>query len=169
MGKRNSHCSFCGQAFEPAAPWPRTCNRCGQVSYLNPLPVAVALAPVDDGLLAVRRGIEPGRGRLALPGGYINLGETWQQACAREVNEETGLTLDPAEIREFAVRSAPDNALLIFGLARPRRLADLLPFTLDAETLECLILKQPEELAFSLHTAVVKDYFDGRRALPGSA
>jgi ADP-ribose pyrophosphatase YjhB (NUDIX family) len=169
MNGRNTHCSFCGHAFQPDAPWPRTCDQCGQVSYLNPLPVAVTLVPVDDGLLAVRRGIEPGRGRLALPGDYINLGETWQQACAREVNEETGLIIDPAEIREFAVRSAPDNALLVFGLARPRRQAELPPFRLDAETLECLILKQPEELAFSLHSEAVKEYFDGRRALPGGS
>jgi ADP-ribose pyrophosphatase YjhB (NUDIX family) len=167
MGQRHSHCSFCGHAFPPGAPWPRNCAQCGQVSYLNPLPVAVTLVPVDGGLLVVRRGIEPGRGRLALPGGYINLGETWQQACAREVHEETGLTIDPAQIREFGVRSAPKNALLVFGLSQPLRQAELPPFKLDAETLECLILNQPEELAFSLHTAMVQDYFNGRRALPG--
>src|ERR1700687_165917 len=102
MTGRNTHCSFCGHAFQPDAPWPRACAECGQVSYLKPLPVAVTLVPVDDGLLVVRRGIEPGRGRLALPGGYINLGETWQQA-------------------------------------------------------------------FSLHSEAVKEYFDGRRALPGSS
>jgi len=38
------------------------------------------LIPVHDGLLFVRRGIEPRKGKLALPGGFINLGETWQEA-----------------------------------------------------------------------------------------
>jgi 8-oxo-dGTP pyrophosphatase MutT (NUDIX family) len=157
---RNSHCSFCGQAFDAGQPWPRTCTRCGNTSFLNPLPVAVMLVPVDAGLLAVRRGLEPGRGRLALPGGYINLGETWQQAGAREVVEETGLTIDPAHIREFAVRSADDGSLLIFGLAAPLSLAGRSPFRPDAETLECLILREPAELAFALHTAVVREYFN---------
>ena len=164
MNERNSHCSYCGQAFTPAAPWPRTCAQCGRVSYVNPVPVAVTLVPVDSGLLVVRRGIEPGRGRLALPGGFINLGESWQAAGAREVREETGVTIDPAGIREWAVRSAPDSTVLIFGLAAPMRRADLPIFKLDAETLECLVLEQPEALAFSLHTEVVRDYFQSRRA-----
>ncbi len=167
MGARNSHCSFCGSAFPPELAWPRTCPACGQITYRNPLPVAVALVPVDGGLLVVRRGIEPGRGRLALPGGYINYGESWQAACAREVQEETGLRLDPERIREFAVHSAQDGALLVFGLAAPLRRAELPAFTLDPETLEVLVIDGTQELAFSLHTAVAAEYFSGRRGLPG--
>ena len=168
MGARNSHCSFCGQPYAPDAPWPRACAACGQITYRNPLPVAVTLVPVDAGLLVVRRGIEPARGKLALPGGYINYGESWQAASAREVHEETGLSLEPALIREFAVHSAPDGDLLVFGLAAALPQADLPPFKLDAETLEVLVIDQPQEWAFSLHTAVVADYFHGRRG-PASA
>jgi ADP-ribose pyrophosphatase YjhB (NUDIX family) len=159
MAERNSHGSYCGHPFSPNQAWPRTCANCGQVSYQNPIPVAVALVPIDDGLLAVRRAIEPGRGRLALPGGYINLGETWQEACAREVREETGLVIDPAQVHEFAVRSAPDSSLLVFGLAAALRRAEPPEFKPDAETLECVILTEPVELAFSLHTEVVRSYF----------
>jgi ADP-ribose pyrophosphatase YjhB (NUDIX family) len=166
MNEPNSHCGFCGAAFAPQAPWPRTCAACGNTSFLNPFPVAVALVPVDAGLLVVRRGIEPGRGGLALPGGYINRGESWQEGCAREVREETGLTLDPALISEFGVRSAPHDSLLIFGLCPPLRQSSLAPFQMDAETLECLVIYEPQALVFSLHTEMVRDYFAGRRALP---
>jgi len=173
MTQRNSHCGYCGHPFDAAAPWPRTCAQCGQISYLNPLLVAVTLVPVDDGLLVVRRGIQPGRGQLALPGGYINHDETWQAACAREVREETGVTIDPALIRPFAVRSAlhsvPDSSLLVFGLAPQLRQSELPPFQLDAETLEVLILNEPTDLAFSLHTAVVEEYFRVRGALAAGA
>jgi ADP-ribose pyrophosphatase YjhB (NUDIX family) len=161
MSARNSHCSYCGQRFVEGQPFPRTCAGCQRITYLNPLPVAVVLLPVDGGLLAVRRGIEPRRGRLALPGGYINLGESWQEAGARELFEETGIRIDPAEVADFRVLSAPDGTVLIFGLARPRRGADLPPFVPTEETAERVVLRGPheEELAFPLHARVVQEFF----------
>jgi len=162
---RHSHCSFCGAAFAPDSTWPRVCAQCGNVSYVNPTPVAVVLVPVDDGLLTVRRDIEPGRGQLALPGGYVNLGETWQAAGAREVEEETGLRLTPDELQVVAVHSTPppSHNILIFALAGPRAAADLPPFTPNAETLELVVLRAPQPLAFPLHTLVAGEYF-ARRA-----
>ncbi len=164
--QRDSHCAYCGSAFEPDAPWPRTCQVCGNTRYRNPLPVSVVLVPVDGGVLAVRRAIEPSKGRLALPGGYINWGESWQEAGAREVEEETGLRLDPAEIAEFRVKSAPDGTLLVFGQARPRSAAGLPPFEPTPEASERVILRGPEELAFSTYTEVVREFFEraSRRA-----
>ncbi len=159
MYQKNSHCSYCGQAFEPAQPWPRRCPNCQRTSYLNPMPVAVVLVPVDNGLLMVRRGIEPRKGWLALPGGFINLGESWQAAGAREVGEETGLQLDPLEIRDFRVLSAPDGTVLIFGLANPKTAADLPIFEANPETSEVVILTSPAELAFPLHSQVVQEFF----------
>lgn len=66
---KNSHCSFCGHPFAEQQPWPRTCGNCGQTSFVNPLPVVVMLLPVEGGLLQIRRGIEPGLGKWAFPGG----------------------------------------------------------------------------------------------------
>src|SRR5262245_13639738 len=157
--KRNSHCSFCGHAFAADQPWPRICAACEQTSYLNPLPVAVVLLPVDDGLLLVRRSIPPKQGMLALPGGYINLGESWQAAGAREVREEIGVIIDPDEIRDFRVLSAPDGTVLIFGIARSRALADLPAFAATDEASECVVLRAPQELAFDLHQRVVEEFF----------
>jgi 8-oxo-dGTP diphosphatase len=45
-------------------------------------------------LLLIKRGHEPGAGLWSLPGGRIEPGETHRQALAREVLEETGLTVD---------------------------------------------------------------------------
>ncbi|MGW0808594.1 hypothetical protein [Nonomuraea sp. NPDC002799] len=66
MAIKNTYCSFCGTAFAPGRTWPRTCAGCGNTSHLNPLPVAVMVLPVDDGLLVVRRDVEPHRGAFAL-------------------------------------------------------------------------------------------------------
>src|SRR5512134_771964 len=113
---RNAHCSYCGARYDEQQPWPRTCASCGVESYLNPAPVAVMLVPVDGGLLTVRRAIPPRIGELALPGGFINLGETWQQAAARELLEETGVVVDPGAIGLHTVLSPPDGAfVLVFG------------------------------------------------------
>ena len=158
--QRNSHCSFCGAAFAPEQPWPRTCATCGNTTYLNPLPVAVALVPVDSGVLVVRRAIPPAIGALALPGGFINFGEPWQHACAREVREETGLQIDPASIRDGYTRSAGGH-LLVFGVAPRISAAELPPFTPHAEVSELAVLSAPAELAFPLHTAALRDYFAG--------
>jgi ADP-ribose pyrophosphatase YjhB (NUDIX family) len=159
---KNGHCSYCGAGFADRAPWPRRCASCGNVSHLNPLPVAVLLQPVDGGLLAIRRALPP-VGRLALPGGYVDAGETWQAAAARELREETGVSAAPDAIREVRVLSAPDGTLLVFGLAPPTAEDALPPFAPSAETSERVVLRgAPEEMAFALHAQVVREYFAGR-------
>lgn len=159
--EKNSHCSYCGARFADGQPWPRRCAACGNPSYLNPLPVAVLLQPVDDGLLAIRRAIPP-VGKLALPGGFIDAGESWRHAAARELREEAGIVIDPATIREARVLSAPDGTLLVFGLAPPLRAADLPPFTSSSEASERVILRAAtDEMAFPLHAQVVREYFSG--------
>ena len=150
--KKNSHCSYCGTAFVAGAPWPRRCAFCGNTTYSNPLPVSVVLLPVDDGLLLVRRTQEPQVGRWALPGGFIETGETWQEAGAREMREETGYRIDPGGIRLFDTRSAPDGTLLVFGLAAAVSSHALPPFTASNETSEAMTAMGPMELAFSTHT-----------------
>jgi len=128
------------------------------VSFQNPLPVAVLLLPVDAGVLVIRRGIEPRRGQLALPGGYIEVGESWQAAAARELYEEAGVTIEPATVREFRVRSAPDGTVLIFGQGPALRTTDLPPFTPTPEASERVVLTELQALAFPLHTQVVKEF-----------
>ncbi|HEX9189516.1 MAG TPA: NUDIX hydrolase, partial [Vicinamibacteria bacterium] len=48
--------------------------------------------------LLIRRGKEPLRGRWVVPGGTVELGETLEQALVREMQEETGLLVEPLEV-----------------------------------------------------------------------
>lgn len=158
--QKDRHCSYCGVAFPEALAWPRTCGGCGGVTYRNPTPVAVILLPVDDGLLGIRRGIEPRLGQLALPGGYVDATETWQEAAARELFEETNIVIDPTRVTDHGVRSVGNGGpILIFGVA-PHIASRLLPpFTPTNETTERVILKQTDELAFPLHEWAVQEWF----------
>ncbi|HVO31274.1 MAG TPA: NUDIX domain-containing protein [bacterium] len=158
----NAHCGWCGAAFAANAPWPRTCAACGKTSYRNPIPVAVVLLPVDRGLLMIRRAIPPQVGKLALPGGYVNDGEDWRVAGARELFEETGIRIASDSLREFRVKSAPDGTLLVFGAAAPLARAALPPFVPTDETSECVVVEGALETAFPLHTEAVREWFASR-------
>jgi 8-oxo-dGTP diphosphatase len=134
------------------------------------LPVAVALLPVDTdggrrGLVVVRRDIEPARGQLSLPGGFIEVGESWQEAAVRELIEETGIPADPGAVKLFDVHSAPIGTVLIFGLLPPRKAPDLPPVAPTEEASEWLVATSALPLAFSTHTRAMQDYFRRQRAL----
>jgi ADP-ribose pyrophosphatase YjhB (NUDIX family) len=146
---RHRHCSACGAAYADITTYPRRCHACGLAVWANPIPVAVALVPiVRDGrtcLLVVRTGLEPGRGKLTLVGGFIEEHESWQVAAAREVREETGLVIDPAAMRLFDVASSeprPDR-LLVFATTDPVPFDRLPPFEPGREALERGLIHGP--------------------------
>jgi ADP-ribose pyrophosphatase YjhB (NUDIX family) len=157
MLKKNSHCSYCGTRFSEG-PWPRQCRGCGNTSYLNPLLVVVALLPIAGGLVVVRRNIEPQKGTLTLPGGYVDLDETWQEGAVRELHEETGIDLSAEEITLYDVQNGLDNTIVIFGLAKQQPLERLKPFH-SKETQEVTLIDRPVELGWSNHTRIVARYF----------
>jgi 8-oxo-dGTP diphosphatase len=67
--------------------------------------VGVGGVVVDNGrVLLVRRGREPLKGRWSLPGGLIEVGESLKDAVVREVQEETGLLVEPVELVELLDR-----------------------------------------------------------------
>ncbi len=150
-----SHCSYCGHRFPERAGWPRRCASCTHVSYRNPLPVAVLALPVEDmGILMVRR-VQPPAG-LALPSGYIEHGERWQDAAARELAEETAIRVDAAAIRELIVRSGEDGTLLVFATAPAITRVKFAGFIPSAEVSELVVVGGPrDDVVFPLDAEVV--------------
>ncbi|MGW6689753.1 NUDIX domain-containing protein [Streptomyces sp. NPDC054961] len=164
---KDSHCSSCGALFD-STDWPRTCRSCGAVAYRNPLPVAVALLPVEDelgtGLVVITRSIEPALGGVALPGGFMDFGEDWRASVVRELHEETGILAPAAEVALAAAHTSTAGHLLLFGLL-PARPASSLPASVPTdETTGWHVLRGPRELAFPLHTRAADDWFAGRYA-----
>ena len=89
------HCPICGDSLNPLTEEGRermACSGCGWVHYQNPSPCAAAFVQNSEGgVLLVKRGVEPAYGEWALPSGFIEIDETPEMACLRELEEETGL------------------------------------------------------------------------------
>lgn len=64
------------------------CTTCGFINYLNPKIVTGSIVRHDGRLLLCRRAIEPRTGYWTLPAGFMELGETAEQAAMREAREE---------------------------------------------------------------------------------
>lgn len=129
------------------------------MGYDNTPTVVVVVVPIRGGLLMVRRALPgAGQGRLALPGGYQMAGETWQEAGAREVMEETGVAIDATALRLVAVETTPDRQQnLLFCGADPTVHDGR--FAHDAEVSEVVVIDGPVETAFPLHTVQVAAFF----------
>lgn len=140
-------CPRCGQPAEIAFPRSIACRHCGYTAYFNPKPVAGVIAVDDqDRVILLRRGFDPGRGRWTFPGGFVDLGESVEDAAHRETDEELGLAIELGRLVGVYSR-AEDRVVLIVLLAR----AHGQPHT-TAEAIEVRSFAQAElpwdELAF---------------------
>jgi mutator protein MutT len=142
------------QAKEP----PRlVCRDCGFIFYLDPKLAAIAIIPWENGLVLARRAIEPGYGLWVAPGGFVDVGETVEEAVVREVQEEVFLQV---RIRRLLnIYSYPGRTTVIAAYV-----ADVIsgqPGGGD-ETLEARIFRPDEipwqEIAFSSTRDALRDY-----------
>jgi ADP-ribose pyrophosphatase YjhB (NUDIX family) len=102
------------------------CAACGHVAYVNPRLVVTTLPITETGeIVLIRRGIEPGLGLWAQPGGFLEVDETVNQGAIRETWEETGLLVEPGEIvglytrLEAVVVTIVFEARIVGGTAAP--------------------------------------------------
>jgi ADP-ribose pyrophosphatase YjhB (NUDIX family) len=112
-----NYCSRCGTElrFGPVEGEERErlwCPECGFIAYINPRLVVTTLPVTDKGeLMLLRRGIEPGYGLWAQPGGFLEIDETVNEGAIRETLEETGLIVEPGEI--VGLYSRPEAAIVV--------------------------------------------------------
>ncbi len=160
-------CSQCGNLLAQRVPAgdnrPRyVCDHCHAVHYQNPRIVAGCLAVWGEQVLLCRRAIEPRRGYWTLPAGYMENGETLEQAAARETEEEAC-----ARVRDLTLYTLFDlphiNQVYLFFRAE---LADL-DFAVGEESLEVQLFDERDipwsELAFPTVGRTLECYFADRR------
>lgn len=92
------YCPKCGaERFVDNNEKSRRCEACGFVYYLNPSSAVACFIRNSLGeLLLVRRANQPAKGTLDLPGGFVDLHESAEEAVRREVMEETGVAVSNA-------------------------------------------------------------------------
>ncbi|MCX7656381.1 MAG: NUDIX domain-containing protein [Treponemataceae bacterium] len=103
---QNKLFDYCPRCGRPAPEFKRDhyvlCSFCGFQYFHNVATAVGALLIIDNKLLLLERAQEPRAGKLALPGGFVDPGETLEDALRRECREEIGLIFDKEPIHFMA-------------------------------------------------------------------
>jgi len=163
-------CPACGGALEKrllkvSEPERLVCSVCGFIFYLDPkVAVGTIIAAGDEGLVLVRRAIDPGYGLWVFPGGFVDRGEDLASAALREAREECGL--DVRLDRLVNIYSYADAAVIIVVYAATMMSGELCS---DDECLEARLFHPDnlpwDDLAFRSTREALRDYLDGVRVV----
>ena len=161
------YCHQCGAAvgrrYVPEEERERlVCESCGMIHYQNPRIVAAVIPERAGGVggrqaLLMRRALEPRRGYWTPPGGYVELGESTEEAALREGLEEVGLTLKLAGLLGVYSRPAVGVVVVVY-----RAQAVEAEPTLGAEALEAHWFAADaipwDDLAFETTVRALRDW-----------
>lgn len=144
----------------------RVCTGCSGIAYSNPKVLVTTIVGSDDRVLLCRRAAAPAAGRWTLPGGFMESGETLEEAAARETREETGVQLDPRELRLYGLGTLLHVSEIyvgfiatITGPTSPRY---------NSESTEAAFFTEADlpwsELAYADIGVYLREYFSERRS-----
>ena len=161
-------CPSCGAPVTQRIPegdhLPRSvCTACGTIHYRNPKLIAGCVPEHEGRILICRRAIEPRRGYWTIPAGFMEIGETLQQAAARECEEEALARVDvgaPCAI-VHVLHAEQVHVMFRARLAVPE-------FGAGPESLEATLCDERDipwpELAFASVEFCLRRYFADRAA-----
>lgn len=160
-------CSHCGQPVELRVPegdhLPRyVCTGCGRIHYQNPRIVAGCVPEHEGRILLCRRAIEPRLGFWTIPAGFMENGETIQDAARRESAEEAEAEVEIGSLLAVVSVLHADQVHVMFRarLPEPR-------FGAGRESLEVVLCDEADipwqDIAFRSVEFALRRYLDDRR------
>ena len=173
-------CEKCGSAFDEKKDASQNkvpdysmkkCSNCGFEKYFNPIPVAVSMIPVlgNDGkmyLLGIKRGIQPFKGGLALPGGFQEVNPVHQEAAIDLAQKANGLeNVYKENVLVMSSEPNPNRTLMFFESKVVLKESEIDFGFKDAkgeiEGIE--LLSKDSEICFSLHKKAIDHFFKNNK------
>lgn len=162
------YCPQCGNKTESKIPegdnrHRDVCDACDLIHYKNPRIIAGCIPVWEDKILLCKRAIEPRKGFWTLPAGFMELGETTEQAAIRETLEEAEAVVQTHEL--YAVFNLPhiNQVYMMYrsALLKPE-------FSSGIESLDVQLFSEQEipwgDLAFKTMRMSLEYYFEDRKA-----
>ena len=154
--RRHRWCSACGQKTEVSdGGWKRVCPACETEHFPRTDPVAIMLAIHEGKCLLGRQAIWP-KGMFSALAGFLEPGETIEEACARELQEEAGLKA--VAVRYHSSQPWPWPGSLMMGLMADVETADAAPDQTELEEVRWFTKEEAAQL--------IKGEFEGLFAPP---
>lgn len=133
------------------------CRQCSFIFYLDPKVVAGTVFAVENRVVLLRRGVEPARGSWVFPSGYVDRGETVQEAAIRETKEESNLHVKLCSLLD--IYSYPRSPTIIVVYTAEVVGGELKAGDESVEAQAFAVSQIPwEELAFPSTRDALKDY-----------
>ena len=133
------------------------CVNCSFIFYQDPKVVAGTIFTVKGGIVLLKRGVEPAMGKWVFPGGYVDRGESVQEAAIRETREESQVGVKLGSLLNVYSYSGSPNVIVVYT-------AEVVSGELAAgdESVDAAVF-MPEnipwdELAFDSTRDALKDY-----------
>lgn len=161
--RRTIFCPSCGSRLEKRDREGRSRLYCAAEDsfvYENPLPAVTAAVRSENGdILLVRRKIEPGKGRWALPGGFIELQESPVDAARRELMEECGIQVSGPSLIDILYQESRfyGTSILIIGYSFDGFEGNPAAGD-DASEIGFFDPKKPPKLAFEAHRRMIEHF-----------
>lgn len=147
--RRHGFCSVCGQATDvTSSGWQRVCPACSAEHFPRVDPVVIMLPLFEDRCLVGRQFAWP-KGRMSALAGFVEPGETIEEACAREVNEEAGLIA--TRVTYFGSQPWPFPSSLMIGLFAEVANANAIADGIELEEVRWLTREEARALLDGTH------------------
>jgi len=156
-------CQFCGSRLIDKCIETRIrryCESCSEPVYENPIPATcVVVADSRNKIWLVKRSVEPKTGFWCLPGGFMEMGETPEQAALRELKEETNFSGKIEMLLGISANHSPTyNTILMAGylvrdFSGDPKAGD------DASDIRCFGPDDLPEIAFQSHKQFIRIFY----------